>query len=159
MLRDIADEPQLHELKILEINGAGELTAHLARLPEHKLVAYPEVDMVKLPFDDGSFDLVVHSDTLEHVVDPSAGLAECSRVLGDDGACCFTVPMIVARLTRSRRGLPDSYHGAPGENLADHLVHSEFGADAWTLGFEAGFQSVAIHAFEYPAGLALAMRK
>ena len=51
----------------------------------------------------GTYDLVVHSDTLEHVPDPVRALQECRRVLRPLGACCFTVPIVVGRLTRSHQ--------------------------------------------------------
>lgn len=39
-----------------------------------------------LPFSDGSFDLVVATSTLEFVKDQSKVIAECSRILADQGA-------------------------------------------------------------------------
>ena len=101
-------------IQLLEINEAGNLTRHLRRLPGHLFVSYPEVDMHQLPFADHRFDLVVHSDTLEHVPNPIHALAECRRVLKPGGYLAFTVPVVVGRLSRSREGLPPSYHGAPG---------------------------------------------
>ena len=58
--------------------------------------------MQHLPFADQTFDLVLHADTLEHVPEPLAALTECRRVLRPGGWCCFTIPMIVGRMTRSR---------------------------------------------------------
>ena len=126
----------------------------LAKWPGHRLVRYPEVDMQHLPHADGAFDLVVHSDTLEHVPDPVRGLAECRRVLRDGGACIFTVPIIVGRLTRSRAGLPPSYHGDPA-NGDGYLVHTEFGADAWRWPLAAGFAECRVVSLEHPAAHAL----
>src|SRR5262245_27803456 len=51
--------------QVLEINEAGTLTPLLQRLPGHRLIRYPECDMMALPFQDAEFDLVVHSDSLE----------------------------------------------------------------------------------------------
>lgn len=39
----------------------------------------------EMPFDDGVFDLVFCRDVLSHIVDLSAALAECHRVLGPGG--------------------------------------------------------------------------
>lgn len=145
--------------RLLEINEAGALTPWLSRLRTHRLVRFPEHDMRALPFADGSFDLVVHSDTLEHVPGPETALAECRRVLAAPGACVFTVPIVVGRLTRSRAGLPDSYHGDPGCRESDHLVQTEFGSDAWTAVLRAGFDACGIVPYRYPAGIALVGRR
>lgn len=159
LLQDLTVDPRYESLRVLEVNPAGDLTAHLRRLPGHRLVSYPDVDLRELPFGEETFDLVVHSDTLEHVPDPLAGLSECRRVLRSAGHCCLTVPTIIGRLTRSREGLRPSYHGDPSQDRPDYRVVSEFGADVWTLAFEAGFTAVRIHAFEFPAGLSLDLEK
>jgi SAM-dependent methyltransferase len=147
-------EQRFRALRVLEINPAGALNRMLSDLPGHQLVEYPGVEMTRLQFGDGSFDLVVHSDTLEHVADPIAGLRECRRVLADTGACAFTVPMIVGRLTRSRLGLPPSYHGSD-LNRPDYLVHTEYGADAWTQVVQAGFAECRLVVNEFPAAIAM----
>ena len=88
-------------------------------LPRHQLASYPDVDMMNLPFAAGAFDVVVHSDTLEHVSDPQRGLEECRRVLDERGAVVFTVPVVVGRLSRSRAGLAPSYHGCEGSRIPE----------------------------------------
>jgi SAM-dependent methyltransferase len=143
------------EVRILEINEAGALTPWLSRFRGHVLGRYPECDLTRLQYPDTAFDLVVHSDTLEHVADPRRGLAECRRVLSPGGACVFTVPIVVGRLTRSREALPPSYHGHAECHEPDFLVHTEWGADVWTSVFEAGFDRCEIIPFRYPSGLAL----
>jgi hypothetical protein len=65
------------------------------------------------------------------------------------------VPIIVGRLSRGRDGLPKSYHGSPSEGGDDYAVQTEFGADAWTSFFEAGFARVTIASVAYPAALAI----
>jgi SAM-dependent methyltransferase len=149
-----AAAPAAQPLRVLEINEAGGISRFLARLPGHTFAAFPAVDMQQLPYADGGFDLVVHSDTLEHVPDPVRGLAECRRVLRDGGACAFTVPIIVGRLTRSRAGLPPSHHGEVAKGDA-YLVHTEFGADAWRWPLVAGFADCRIVSLEHPAAHAL----
>jgi SAM-dependent methyltransferase len=139
--------------RTLEINGAGDLTKRLGGLSQLVRAAYPRVDMMSLPFAAGSFDLVVHSDTLEHVPDPETGIAECLRVLRPGGWLAMTVPVVPGRLTRSRTGLGPSYHGAPGQERADHLVQTEFGADAWCMLAGAGFERVSARVFAWPSGV------
>jgi SAM-dependent methyltransferase len=141
-------------LSVLEINEAGGLASFLDALPARCRVRHPDVDMQALPLPDRAFDLVVHSDTLEHLPDPRAGLAECRRVLRTGGACAFTVPIIVARLTRSRADLPPSYHGTTTDGIG-YLVHTEFGADAWRMVLAAGFAECRIVALDSPAAHAL----
>ncbi len=143
------------DLKILEINEAGTLHPLLASLPGLCSMSYPEINMMNTGLPSQSFDLVVHSDTLEHVPDPLRALMECSRILKSGGACCFTVPIVVGRQSRCRKGLPPSFHGVPGQNKGDYLVYTEFGSDVWTLVLEAGFKRCVMEAVEYPAAVAV----
>lgn len=159
-LLNFVDSNLAKSIKILEINEAGGLSSILKRVPNHQLARYPEHDMTRLSFESATFDLVLHSDTLEHVPNPVAGLSECRRVLTNNGRCIFTVPIITGRLTRSRAGLKNSYHGAQNQFGGDYVVHTEFGADMWKFALEAGFTSTRIHSLEYPAALAIeAMNK
>lgn len=148
----------LKEAKILEINEAGLLNKFFKHIPGHRLIQYPEYDMMNLNIADSSYDIVVHSDTLEHVEFPIRGLSECRRVLRSGGACCFTVPVITDRMTRSRRGLPPSHHGSP-RRPEDNLVHFEFGADFWTYPIRAGFEATDIHTLAYPSGIAIVAKR
>jgi SAM-dependent methyltransferase len=140
--------------RILEVNEAGNLSGLLGQMPGHVFAAYPAVDMHDMPYGDASFDVVVHSDTLEHVAQPVRALAECRRVLKPGGACCYTIPVIVGRMTITREGLPPSYHGDPNSDQEDFRVHTEYGADAWTQLFQAGFSNIMIDAVDYPSATA-----
>ncbi len=140
---------------VLEINEAGTLSSTLRKFEHYTYGAYPEVDMHCLPYEDCVFDMVVHSDTLEHIPRPIHALRECLRVLKPAGGLCFTVPIIVGRLSRSREGLKKSYHGNSLINAEDYSVQTEFGADVWNYVMEAGFSSVSIYSFAYPAGISI----
>ena len=146
-------------LVILEINEAGHLTSTLKQLDGYVFGAYPHLNMHAIPYESGTFDVVIHSDTLEHIQNPVHALRECRRVLRPGGALCFTVPVIVGRLSRDRSGLPKSYHGDPNLPLDDFVVHTEFGADAWVYIMQAGFDNVSIHSVGYPAATAFVARK
>jgi SAM-dependent methyltransferase len=157
-LSEFVDSSQVADLKLLEINQAGSLTPILERIKGHRLVTYPNFDMTKLAINSSIYDLVVHSDTLEHVDNPVSALSECRRVLTAEGRCVFTVPLIVDRLSRSREGLPKSYHGAQGQATSDYFVNYEFGMDIWKYVLKAGFSGVTFHCIEYPSGISLEAR-
>ena len=143
---------------ILELNEAGTLSPVLREIGIYEYGSYPDVDMHELPYEDNKFDLVIHSDTLEHVRNPIHALRECKRVLKAGGALCFTIPIIIGRLSRNREGLPLSYHGNPETSSDDYAVQTEFGADAWAFLMEAGFAEVSIYCVSYPAGIAFLAR-
>jgi SAM-dependent methyltransferase len=152
-LRDFVTSEAARPLAALEINEAGTLSPELARMPGHRLARYPELDMQAMPYASASFDLLLHSDTLEHVPDPRRALAECRRVLKPGGVMCFTVPVLPGRLTLPMP--PDTvlFHGNEVERLEDYRVHTDFGADTWAMVLEAGFRQVTFSAFS--EGLAI----
>jgi ubiquinone/menaquinone biosynthesis C-methylase UbiE len=143
------------ELRVLEINEAGGLAQFLSKLPKHDIGAYPQLDMMRMPFADSVYDLVVHSDTLEHVLHPVTALSECRRVLMPGGFCALTVPIIVDRMTINRTGLPLSYHDTPQQRGGDFVVQTEYGCDAWKHIVLAGFRECRLIALEFPSALAL----
>ena len=154
--RDFAQSIRGRLLRILEINEAGDLSRFFPSWSRHRLMRYPDLDMMAMKqISENTYDLIIHSDTLEHVPDPVRGLSECCRVLKPGGACCFTVPMIVGRLSRFRKGLTPSYHGGEGDHRLDYLVHTEYGADAWRQVLQAGFTECRIMAEAPPAAHAL----
>jgi SAM-dependent methyltransferase len=157
-LKEFVHTDLAKSLHVLEINEAFVLTQFFKELPNHIIVEYPDVDMMDLPFEENRFDLVIHSETLEHVEHPIRGLSECLRVLKPGGFCAFTIPIIVERLTISRYGLPFSYHGSP-ENPPDNLVYTEYGADAWKQVIQAGFEECRIFSIDFPAAQALVGKK
>jgi len=155
-LRALFDDPRARALSIAEINSAGQLHEHLARCPGLRYSEYgsqvpgvPSEDLTGLSYADASLDLVVTSDTLEHVPDVDAALGEIRRVLRPGAAHVFTTPVVWDRPTRRRallrQGrlvhlLEPSYHGAPGDTRSDLLVFHEFGADFPDLCRAAGFE-------------------
>ena len=154
-VRDFVRQSEAQSLRILDINGALGLSDVLAVLPNYVRVDFPQFDLQALSFSNRSFDIVMHSDTLEHIDQPILALEECRRVLAKRGRLCFTIPLIVGRLTRSRAGLAKSYHGDQGCLGDDLIVRTEFGVDAWTFLARAGFSRVLINHVQYPAAMAI----
>ena len=157
-LTELVKDPRYAELRVLEINEAGALHPILAGLQRLQLHSFPDCDMTNLGFASGAFDMVVHSDTLEHIPHPLKGLQECRRVLTPGGTLAFTAPIVVGRLTRSRAGLPASHHGYDGCSDPGLLVRTEFGADLWALVLSAGFESLEIVPYRFPSGIAILAR-
>jgi SAM-dependent methyltransferase len=158
-LTQFVSDPAHANLRVLEVNEAGTLHPFLVRLKGHTLVSYPDFDITRLALPSEAYDLVIHSDTLEHVPDPLRALEECCRVLAAGGCLIFTIPMILGRLTRDRRGLERSFHGPVGCRDPQMLVYTEFGADAWTLVLQAGFSRCEFVSFMFPSGIAIIARK
>ena len=148
-----------HNLNLLEINEAGCLTPFFSKLPGHRLIKYPYHDITNLGFPKNTYDIIIHSDTLEHVQNPIAGLSECRRILKPGGTCFFTIPIIVGRMTRSRHGLPPSFHTPTANQYSDFLVHTEYGADFWTHIVMAGFAYFSVFLLEYPSAIAIKATK
>lgn len=53
---------------------------------------FERADATRLPFDDGSFDLVVCFETIEHLDDDKGAVRELRRVLADDGLLLISTP-------------------------------------------------------------------
>ena len=95
-------------------------------------------DLERPTFDDGSFDIIVSSDVLEHIVDVDTAHAQIARVLDEDGIHVWTVPLhqevmiSKPRVTRAETGLehllPAEYHGDP-VSTAGALVTFDWGRD------------------------------
>jgi SAM-dependent methyltransferase len=64
----------------------GMLATAKGNLGERKNLEYKQADIQDLPFEDGSFDVVIANSMLYHVPDIMKGISEVRRVLKDDGA-------------------------------------------------------------------------
>ncbi len=146
--------------RILEINVAGTLTPHLSRCRQYTFARFPDVDMQAMNgIQDCSYDLVVHSDTLEHVAEPLRALRECYRVLKYGGVLAYTIPIIVGRLSRRRDQLRASFHGDPLSAAEDLRVVTEYGADFWCELMAAGFREISLHALRFPQSIGIIARR
>jgi SAM-dependent methyltransferase len=64
----------------------------------------------KLPFDDGSVDLVVSDYAFEHVTDPAWAAAEIDRVLRPGGWLCVKTPNRWGYIGLAARAVPNRFH-------------------------------------------------
>ena len=150
-LAELVEEPAFRELDVAEINAVGALHPLLARLPKLRYSEYgadgvPSEDLTSLSYDDSSLDLVLTSETFEHVPDWRRALEETHRVLRRGGRHVFTVPLVPTRLVTddvSGRG----WHHARGRGpfrlvraRGDMLVRTEFGRDLLDGLRDAGFE-------------------
>lgn len=166
-LRDLCLDRRAAELTVAEINASGGLHSILASLPGLHYSEYgsqsPAVrseDLSALSYSDAMFDLVLTSDTLEHVPHLDAALTEIRRVLKPEGLHIFTVPVVWDRDTRVRASvvgdelvhhLPPSHHGAPSQDSTDFLVFHEFGRDIGDRIEAAGFELSVVRDPRNPA--------
>lgn len=72
-------------------------------------------DARSLPFEDASFDRVIASEVLEHVVDDVTAIAELVRVLRPGGTMAVTVPRLGPEVVNWL--LSDAYHDVPGGHI------------------------------------------
>lgn len=155
-LRDTACHPDFHQWRVAEFNACGQLHRWLARHPgldysEYK--AKPPVrseNLLNLSYENKAFDLILTSETLEHVPDLKRALSEIFRVLKPGGSHIFTVPVVWDRphsricaeldeqgnLTMLRAA---SFHGMAGTTANDMMVITEFGSDIIAQLEAAGF--------------------
>jgi SAM-dependent methyltransferase len=146
-VRELVTGERFRSLDVAEINAAGRMHPFLAAHPRLTYVEYPQEDVQALSWPDACYDLVLTSETLEHVVDLAGALREIRRVLRSGGRHVFTIPVDTRlAVTRSRAGLAPQHHGRGGgpftlvTRKADMLAHWDIGRDVPELVREAGFE-------------------
>jgi len=72
-----------------------------------KGVSY-SVDITNLPFENGSYDVVIANHVLEHIDDDDAAIRETHRILKSGGFALITVPINTSRYETYRNPLVTS---------------------------------------------------
>jgi SAM-dependent methyltransferase len=155
------DSPEIRAFRIAEINRIDGLHDVLRRLPQFAASDYQpgaepgsvvggirSEDLTRLTYSDASFDLVLTSESLEHVPDLQAALREIWRVLAPGGCHVFTVPMLPQTQRTFARAIvrPDGRIEHPAKPICHpggdwgYPVFTEFGADLPDLLRRAGFE-------------------
>ena len=158
--------PDLAARDVCELSARGPLagflkrTAKSAALSEYFADAEPGSyrngirceDAQRLTYADASFDLVTHTEVLEHVPDDARAVAELHRVLRPGGTMLFTVPLYGGRATIERARLRDgavehllepAYHIDPLRG-AGILAFRDYGLDIVERLHAAGFVEAAV---------------
>lgn len=81
-------------LRVLHVRPGLEmaLAKSIVRPANNNTALKRHVNVLNLPFTDGSVDLAIHNHIMEHVRDDRRGFREFKRVLSPDGVMVFTVP-------------------------------------------------------------------
>jgi hypothetical protein len=116
-------------------------------------------DAERLSFADGSIDLIITNDVLEHVSKPERAIAEIARVLKPGGELFMTIPFHAqddqnvqrAELSGGRihHILPPVYHGNPISSKGS-LVFTDFGWEILTLLKKSGLQDPRFNLYWSP---------
>jgi SAM-dependent methyltransferase len=72
-------------------------------------------DATSMPFGDGTFDVVIAAEVLEHIPADQAAMTEIARVLRPGGIAAVTVPAWLPE--RVCWLLSDDYHNTPGGHI------------------------------------------
>ncbi len=127
-----------HRLAVCELNQCHELHHTLTDLHNLTYAEYGtdnQQNIEEMTYGSGVFDLLLHSETIEHVNDAARAAEECRRVIEPEGLVLFTTPVIWNRKTRRRASsngdgiqhiLEPSYHAV---RTPDYLVFHEYGRD------------------------------
>lgn len=158
-VREWSRRPEPRSLRVAEINLIEGLHEALADLPhlrasdfwdgEGKPQALPSENLTRLTYANTSFDLVLTSETLEHVPDLDRALSEIHRVLRPGGWHLFTIPLkpgVTKTFTRSELDPDGSLIELatsirhPGGDWG-YPVFTEFGSDIVEIVDRAGFET------------------
>ncbi|MBM4312536.1 MAG: class I SAM-dependent methyltransferase [Deltaproteobacteria bacterium] len=102
-------------------------------------------DVTRLPFSDDSFDAVICSEVLEHVVDSRRAITELLRVLKPMGDLVITVPRFLPE--RICWALSRAYHHEPGGHIRIYKkgellnLLKEAGADCRRIRYRHGLHA------------------
>jgi SAM-dependent methyltransferase len=164
--------PDICALDVCEFSARGPLVVHLRRHARSLAVSeyFADVargqsvdgvrceDMQQLTYADASFDLLTHTEVLEHVPDDALALAQLHRVLRPGGRMLFSVPLhgeVTVERARIVDGtivhrLSPAYHADPQRPDTGVLAFRDYGADLLDRLRAAGFAEVRLHTVRSP---------
>lgn len=78
--------------KVVGIDISGEAILHSKTSYPRENLTFKQGDVRAIPCEDGSFDLIVSFETIEHISDHSQMFSELKRVLKSDGVLIISTP-------------------------------------------------------------------
>lgn len=165
------------ELNVLDTDSFSSINRILRGMPGYRHSQYqPEqpngtvlpdgsmnVDLMSMPFDTGSLDVVMTSDVMEHVEDDERAHREIHRCLRVGGTYIFTVPydpcLSATRRLTQRTGLATPgfilRHQAHGDPLSKSgiLAHRIYGQQFLDELRAIGFSVTFLHIDDFSAGI------
>ena len=147
---ELLKDDEFRRLRIAEVNACGALHPYLK---DHPNLYYSEwvphakpgevhdgvrcEDLQRLTYPDNYFDIILTSETLEHVPDPDRAWQEINRTLKSGGYHIFTIPVIPSQRQTIQRAqlvegvrkdlLEPAYHGDGSQE--GMFVYTDFGMD------------------------------
>ncbi len=134
---DLASRPRIGGM-LLDVGcGKGDLLpfvrAHCDRYVGCDVVQYPEfptdtefrkvdLDTGRIPLDDGSVDIVVAAETIEHLENPRAFMRELTRLLRPGGLLVVTTPNNLSLLSKLTLLLKNNFNMFQDGDYPAHLT-------------------------------------
>ncbi|MET0767949.1 MAG: class I SAM-dependent methyltransferase [Aeromicrobium sp.] len=138
-----------YDMDEVELKGVDGMFAAMAEVGEVPPGGSGEVkvgDILDMPYADGSFDVVLASEILEHVPEDDRAIAELVRILSPGGILAITVPRWLPE--RVCWALSDEYHANEGGHIRIFKA-DELRAQVESQGLELTHQHHA-HALHAP---------
>ncbi len=117
-----------YDLDDRELNGVDEMFAALevaGAVPEGATARVQVGDVLEMPYDSATFDVVLASEILEHVPEDDRAITELVRILRPGGVLAVTVPRWLPE--RVCWALSDAYHANEGGHV--RIYHADALAD------------------------------
>ncbi len=83
-------------------------------------------NVYELPWDDGSFDVVVSSDVIEHLEDVDKYISEIKRVLKTDGLCVLSTPVRITKEPLDKEHVVEWFESEYIDVIEKHFSDSIF---------------------------------
>ena len=116
-------------IRAVELGGSNKVIKEMLPSCAYEIAPnYPVVDVQSMPdYRDGTYDLVVLDQILEHVRDPWRAVREVHRILKPGGICIATTPFLI-----QFHGYPDDYHRFTESGLRElFTMFNSVTVDSW----------------------------